>query len=240
MLRVVGQTSRAVFLQVGEEIVWIAGPSGVRHRRAVVASVVPPWAVGVEIEVRDGVLRGAPELRLAGASVWRDPTLPTPGEDLGRGAQAMLDAVSREEPDSWGNWGSSLAAAFRRDGLSGVVARGKTLVGVGPGLTPFGDDLVGGALFGLRVVGLADPQWEDFLAWARPRTSRLSGCLLTDLAGGCGPEPLHGLAEALCGGQQGLAEASARRLEKLGQSTGKALLLGALGMWAAVEHGGNR
>lgn len=236
----VGQTSRAVFLEVGEEIVWVAGPSGIRHRRAVVASVVPPWAVGVEIEVRDEALRGAPELLLTGASVWRAPPLPTPGRDLGRGAQAMLDAIFREEPDSWGRWGSSLVAAFRQGGPGGVVARGRTFVGVGSGLTPFGDDLVGGALFGLRVVGLAGPHWEEFLAWARPRTSRLSGCLLTDLAGGCGPEPLHRLAEALCGGQEGLAEASVQQLEQLGQSTGKALLLGALGMWAAVDYEGSR
>lgn len=231
-----GQTSKAVFLEAGEEIIWIAGPTGVRHRRAVVATDVPRWSVGTEIGVCKGTLRGDPELRLAGAFLWRAPPLPRPGHALGRGAKALLEAFSWSRLDPWGRWTSSLREACGRDGPRGVIEWGRGLVGRGPGLTPVGDDLLGGALFGLRVIGLSDLKWEDFLIWACGQTSRLSWCLLVDLACGHGPEPLHQLAAALARGWPRVAELAVFKLEQIGQSTGRALLLGALGVWATLEN----
>jgi hypothetical protein len=68
------------------------------------------------------------------------------------------------------------------------------LVGMGPGLTPAGDDFVGGAMIALRAAG--HPEMADRIAaWALPlaatRTSRISRAHLECAAAGEGHEALH-------------------------------------------------
>jgi len=55
----------------------------------------------------------------------------------------------------------ALTRAFARDDADAVVAAALPLLGLGAGLTPSGDDLVGGALFGRRLVAGADPRWAS-------------------------------------------------------------------------------
>ena len=85
--------------------------------------------------------------------------------------------------------------------LARVALAGRKLIGLGPGLTPAGDDFLGGLFFAAWWLEATYPwafvfDWRavgDLLAWAGPRTNRISHALLADLARGDGPAPLHDL-----------------------------------------------
>jgi hypothetical protein len=85
-----------------------------------------------------------------------------------------------------------------------VARQGERLVGLGAGLTPSGDDFLGGLLFsryvtnevyGESVVLFSDADIRRFA----PLTNTISFTLTKDLSEGHGIEPLYGLANALCG-----------------------------------------
>jgi hypothetical protein len=127
------------------------------------------------------------------------------------------------------------------DGLF-MAARG--LVGFGEGLTPSGDDFLGGFLFAQRHLECSDPamawvDWdacESFLTEASHLTNAISLGLLADLAEGHGPEPLHNLVcEALSRGCHALIAQHAARLVQIGESSGWDILAGvAAGMGAST------
>ena len=122
----------------------------------------------------------------------------------------------------------------------------QSLIGLGPGLTPSGDDFVGGVLFAAWHLGVAYPSlcpWDDepvralVASWA-PLTNRISHAYLEDFSCGQGPEPLHGLMEALL--TRGLPSetmAHVQRVVRIGQSSGWDMLTGAL---AGVQLLGGR
>jgi hypothetical protein len=108
-------------------------------------------------------------------------------------------------------------------------------VGFGEGLTPSGDDFLGGLLFGLRQQACADfdetwIDWDivrDWVADASTLTSRISHAILSDLAAGHGPEPLHALArETLSGGSREVVAGHAARVIGIGNTSGWDLLAG--------------
>jgi hypothetical protein len=74
------------------------------------------------------------------------------------------------------------------------------LLGLGPGLTPSGDDLLGGALLALHAIGRGDAAHDLYGALrtkARTATCCASQALLAAAAEGQGFEPLHTLINAL-------------------------------------------
>ena len=110
------------------------------------------------------------------------------------------------------------------------------LLGLGPGLTPSGDDYVGGAFFARARVagGDARAHWARAAAAVRAhapgRTHPISAALLGDLLDGDGPAPLHDLVGALArGAPVAAALAAARRLVRLGHSSGWDMLAGFIG-----------
>jgi len=132
---------------------------------------------------------------------------------------------------------SVIARACIKGDVASAARAGKALVGLGPGLTPAGDDFLGGLLFVARHLAATYPaalQWEqwparELLAWARTRTNRISHAILGDMAEGHGPEPLHDLVISLLRGQDVnrlLPEAG--RLTGIGHSSGWDILAGAL------------
>lgn len=171
-----------------------------------------------------------------------DPLIPMIGSLVGGRDSA---------PPRAGSWQRELwspiqdAARFcLQDGLSQLATRGRNLVGLGGGLTPSGDDFLGGLLFAAHQVARAYPgdfNWEaqpsgDLIDWARSRTNPVSHAILGDLALGQGPEPLHNLAFSIFTGaadDSGLL-ADANRLAGVGQATGVHILAGFLtGLLAA-------
>ena len=74
------------------------------------------------------------------------------------------------------------------------------LIGLGPGLTPSGDDYLGGVLVALDQFG-RKPQAQSLWRWLQPRLSRtsdISAAHLAAAAAGEGHEALHCCIEALC------------------------------------------
>ncbi|MFP6871300.1 MAG: DUF2877 domain-containing protein [Nitrospinota bacterium] len=74
------------------------------------------------------------------------------------------------------------------------------LIGLGPGLTPSGDDFIGGAMIALRMVGM-DRLANRLAGWALPlaetRTSRISRAHLACAAAGEGAGALHDTIRAM-------------------------------------------
>jgi hypothetical protein len=125
--------------------------------------------------------------------------------------------------------------ALRARDAAGLLLAGSALVGLGEGLTPSGDDFLGGLLFGLRQQEGTDCDetwidWDvvrDWIADASTLTSRISHAILSDLAAGYGPEPLHALArETLSGGSREVVAEHAARVLRIGNTSGWDLLAG--------------
>jgi Protein of unknown function (DUF2877) len=113
-----------------------------------------------------------------------------------------------------------------------VATRGRddltALVGLGPGSTPAGDDLLGARLATLRVFGHhaeADRLWA---AIDPARTSPLSAALLAHAAEGEVAAPVARLLRAL--GGAGPVEPAVAAVAALGHTSGPWLLRGVLGV----------
>ena len=118
-----------------------------------------------------------------------------------------------------------------------VVNVGLDLVGLGPGLTPSGDDYLGGLFFSayhLKAVYHLEFEKENdllhnFLHEAHLLTNRISHTILSDLAHGHGPAPLHDLISLILqeSAEQQLRD-SAKQLIRIGHTSGWDMLAGAL------------
>jgi uncharacterized protein DUF2877 len=107
----------------------------------------------------------------------------------------------------------------------------RPLLGLGEGLTPSGDDYVGGVMFAQRVVaggGVTADAAARIVADAGALTHPISARLLADLAAGEGWAPLHDLLVALGGARPDAVLAAARRVIALGHTSGWSLLAGML------------
>lgn len=238
---VLGRTSRVAFLEVEGEILWFTGPNGSLHRRAIRMPRIPPWPGGSSLTIRQGRL-GQPgaEGNIATGVVWRRPSLPSPPPDLRQRAQKVLFTLRPCLARTAILVGPRWLADFRRSlsawDAGGLVALARERLGYGPGLTPVGDDFLGGAFFALRF-GAAESAWlaevvAAVLLSARDLTHRLSYWLLADLSRGHGPADLHLFARAVFAGQDQPSLTWAQRTLTLGHTTGSALLLGGLTAWS--------
>jgi hypothetical protein len=155
--------------------------------------------------------------------------LPQFGEPRGLGRLLLAGAdddlvVMRARPHA-----RALAEGVADDDAAAVAAAAHTLLGLGPGLTPSGDDFVGGALFACRLVarGAAwDAAVARIVADAATLTHPISARLLADLAAGEGWAPLHDLAVALARRNAPAALVAALRLTALGHTSGWDILAG--------------
>jgi hypothetical protein len=129
-----------------------------------------------------------------------------------------------------------LIAACRKRDMERILGSGLDLVGLGPGLTPSGDDYMGGLLFTVHHLKAAFPGErrgegnliDDFLESARRLTNRISHTILSDLAHGHGPAPLHDTVSLLL--QPSTTQqlvASVKQLIRIGHSSGWDMLAGA-------------
>ncbi len=110
-------------------------------------------------------------------------------------------------------------------------------VGLGTGLTPSGDDFLGGLFFSIQLLRRVYPEipdlqnWNvsDFILQCKPQTNLISFTLLKDNSDGYALEPLHCFANALLAGRpvdQSLP--FVQELVAVGHSTGWDLLAGFL------------
>jgi hypothetical protein len=190
----------------------------------------PPEVVQVHLTEVLEAIRHRPLKGLGYALAW----ITRPAGCIDYSVVSSMDALllHRAEPII-----QELVTACRRRDLEGVMNAGLDLVGLGPGLTPSGDDYLGGLLFSAHHLRAADgvtfekdgDLLRDLLCEARPLTTRVSHTILSDLAHGHGPAPLHDLLSLLVQGSAGLPlRESVQQLIAIGHSSGWDMLAGAL------------
>lgn len=240
--RVIAPLTASIFLDAGGEIVWLGRPDSLRHPRAMLAAGEP--------RIDGQTLR----LDLAGLDPWRPPrprhadvtALRSAACDLlallrqpradpvwPQGLGSLLAGVRPDFPlDRAVERVGEIAAACDRGDAQRVMVAAEPLLGLGPGLTPSGDDFVGGVLFARHAVAPPGSAWAQaastIVARARDRTHPISAALLEDLAAGEGHEPLHDLVDALAQGAIEDAWAAVQQLGRLGHSSGWDMLAGVM------------
>lgn len=240
---VLAPLSESLYLTADDEILWLGHAGAPLHPRAALTAETLPWdATSVELESD-------------GANVWKPATVPAATRapaNLSAGVEALLAALgglgrpaglgallAGSLPsfplDAAADRAARLAAACGADDADAAADAALDLLGLGPGLTPSGDDFVGAAFFAralLAHTGAADGDaWARagarVVAQARERTHPISAALLADMVDGHGHAPLHDLARALAiGAPRAATLDAARRLTRIGHSSGWDMLAG--------------
>ena len=198
------------------------------------------------------------DIILTGKRLWQPEPCPIPKpESVAAGLQTLKELIRRHSPgdsvatllftgpfvsSSGGLRGTMLVAAAKGVAeLSAWLADEVScadpcfLLGLGGGLTPAGDDVLGGTLLGLHALGLI--RLAERLALmvrnaAGFKTNRISQAHLEAACDGLGVAVLHDcLAAALAGGK-GLSKILPR-LTKVGHTSGWDAVLG---MMVALRH----
>jgi len=193
---VVARFARSIYVRNRCGLACIGDPGLGHGPLNVIVRAIRPWPpVGAVVRVR-----------LGGAQTWKPdaPPLMQPGA-LCRGL-ASIGHVSGRGLFAQRDTDPAIAAlrqwiAARATGRAPRAVSG--LIGRGPGLTPAGDDLVGGALVALRALRLharADRLGRWALRKAQRGSSRISRAHLACAAAGEGGAPLHALIAALLSG----------------------------------------
>lgn len=152
-------------------------------------------------------------------------------KDSVNAAQHLADGWAQEASRHF----AEVVAALEARDSAALLAASRPLVGLGEGLTPSGDDFVGGMLFGLRraerrgrsAVWVDWAAVEDWLGGIASRTNKISHAILCDLAAGHGPEPFHALVDkTLAGGAREVVTWHAARVVRIGHTSGWDMLAG--------------
>ena len=157
---------------------------------------------------------------------WRGP-LPDPDQVAAAAPRAVIaEALSSCRPGTLVDepWRAAaepaLEAIGRMPPLDALTIAARTLGGLGPGLTPAGDDALSGLLFALRAMGGTTVE-PALLAVARSvHTSDVATPLLEAAAAGCHIEPVHDLVMAAATDDVTAAHRAARELNRFGSSSG--------------------
>jgi len=242
--------SRSLYLDVSGEMIWLGPAESTLHGRAVLTAAVPA--------LRESQIGRRLHFDLIRAVEWRPVEAVVTRADADRlleGCRAILTAVpTLGAPDGFGALlvgappgfpldraaasARLVVRACARGDAAGAATAAEGLLGLGPGLTPAGDDFVGGVFFARRLLAQAaaapaEP-WHEAADWIRARagdrTHRISAALLGDLLDGAGYAPLHDLATALATARPPhVALDAARRLVRIGHSSGWDMLAGFIG-----------
>lgn len=245
--KVLAVVSNAAYLLTDDgELFWIARAGLPAHARAILVPFDETLLnVGMSFTARTARLQIADRVTVdcASAVQWTGrPVLPTRAappavvRDRVCGLRQQCD-VGAVLPDSAREIVPVIARACADQDIAAIAALGKGLIGLGVGLTPSGDDFMGGLLFAahhLRVTYASVLNWraepiDVLLDDARTRTNRISYTLLCDQARGDGVEPLHELIAALLGRQNDDDPAThARRVLAIGHTSGVEMLAGVM------------
>jgi hypothetical protein len=169
---------------------------------------------------------------LEGARPWRGP-LPRP-EAVRSAAGTITEAAGEVIADSLLPDGAATEARalVAADDLEGAAL---VLAGLGPGLTPSGDDVLGGLVFASRAA--RGPEEEQRLAAVVDgvRTMAIARAFLRWAARGQALAPAHDLLRASADGDRERARAAARALAAVGESSGADFALGLV--WGFASAG---
>jgi hypothetical protein len=201
-------TRHAVHVDLGGWVLTVTGAGVPALPNAIRVGGEPGSAsAGAPARLEPGLLRaGALAVRWdAGAPPVWEPRLASlaaaPAPALAARGAAILAALGARVP--------ALAACVPR-----AIERPAELLGLGPGLTPEGDDLLAGAAAVLAARGTRLELPHDM----RARTTGLAATLLELAAAGAAPAPAHAVVDSACAGWRSALE----DLCRLGASTGRA------------------
>ena len=135
-------------------------------------------------------------------------------------ASVLLDSPWRDSVEP------AVTAIGRLEPLDALKAAAVALGGLGPGLTPAGDDALSGILFAFRAMG--GPTVEPALvAVARSvGTSDLGSAVLEAASGGFHIEAVHDLVMAATADDPSAAAKAAAELDRFGSSSGADIAYG--------------
>lgn len=132
-----------------------------------------------------------------------------------------------------------LATALEHDEFrAGVIAKAATrLLGLGPGLTPSGDDFLGGMMIALHAIDCEEAAislWTSIAPRMETRTTAISRAHLRAAAGGTGHEALHAILSNLLRGESDSLRGNLDRVGAIGHSSGWDTLAGMLTVLRAI------
>ena len=173
--------------------------------------------------------RGLDGLRDSARNLWPDEGLGRFVDNLDLDARGLREAKAAARPiaDLYG-W---LVRAFAGDAVAERPPRSVLeLVGLGPGLTPSGDDFLGGAMIAAHALGRGDVAARLYAALAphaRHATHPISRAHLAAAAEGTGGAPLHAGLTSLLAGRVGALPDAMAAIARIGHSSGWDALAGA-------------
>jgi hypothetical protein len=233
---VVAPLTESFYAAAAGELIWIGGPGTTLHPRAVLTPELAIPAKGATVR-----------LVVDGVTPWRPAAAPPRASATTASARALRASLTDARGlgrllfDTFGDdpvarkarpHVRALALACASGAALAFADAARPLLGLGSGLTPSGDDFVGGALFARRVLGDWNAGWDNALshivAEAATATHPISARLLADLAAGEGWAPLHETAAALAAADVAEASSAARRVTALGHTSGWDIIAGFL------------
>lgn len=247
--KILAVVSNAAYLVTDRgELFWLARDGLPAHSRAILAPFDENiLCVGMAFVAQDARLQIAGRVTIDCASVER--WMPAPITPAHAAPPDVVSARVREVETHTKCARSLPIAEIERachnQDSAAIVAQSEKLIGLGVGLTPAGDDFVGGLLFVAHHLKIAYPRafrWEqapidDLLDYARTQTNQISYAILHDHARGEGVEPLHNLTTAILDYQdRDDIMTHARRLLEIGSTSGAEMLAGALTGMLLIEN----
>jgi hypothetical protein len=247
--KILAVVSNAAYLVTNHgELFWLAREGLPAHSRAILAPFDENMlCVGMAFAARDAHLQIEGRVMIECASVKRWMPAPiTPAHAAPPGVvSARVLEVETLTKRATSLPITEIERACHNQDSAAIVAQSEKLIGLGMGLTPAGDDFVGGLLFVAHHLKIAYPgafRWEptpinDLLDYARTQTNQIGYAILHDHAHGEGVEPLYNLITAILDHQdRDDITTRARRLLEIGSTSGAEMLAGALTGMLLIEN----
>jgi hypothetical protein len=237
------------FLCVGDESIGQGPLNALLAGAAWTSLSESPPPVGTSARIHRGMLHiGSVALDATRAEPWRPASWPSARRpesiawalrrlESFAAEQAPVDGLARVVLGTSGDPSSAVERTALprvqrlRAWLLGDALPSLDLLGLGPGLTPSGDDVLCGMFVALHAVGQAGMAAELYaaLAAAAPTaTSPISAAFLRAAAEGLGCEALHAAIAAVLEGQADAVSDRAEALGRIGHTSGWDALAGAM------------
>ncbi len=177
-------------------------------------------------------------LRSGLASIRSIAVKRAPAEGLGRlicqsEARTAPEALLKQAGPAVDMLRTALSASLKAPHLALVPQfdGAHTLLGLGPGLTPSGDDFVGGIMIALHIAGhseISDQLWRSVSAVAGERTHQIARAHLEGASKGMGSAAVHQLLNAVLAGRNGDHAELIKDIDQLGHTSGWDIIAGAI------------
>lgn len=245
--RVLARFRRAINFVIGDQVVALVTPDVGNGPFHAVVSALPEGDLPREVVIRqeadareaDALRVGPWEFAMPGEPERWNPrlaweTLTLDPATLAR-LRALAEAAARRDvagsPFAALLLGDTLPALRNVTSIAALLPVVPQIAGLGPGLTPSGDDFLAGVMLGLWTKGkgqFAEGGWQArIFEAAAPCTHRLSRAFLRAARDGLASEPWHALLYTLSDVTRPLEPAAARVLS-FGATSGLDMLCGFL------------